>query len=69
MTKTKIMYQVVISPNARSLLLAKDNAALPATKDRPHPNPSPTIPTNSDQKPLSLTLLMYSSATDAMTMP
>lgn len=63
------MYQVVIRPNARSLLLAKDNAALPATKARPQPSPRTTIPANRDQKPLSLTLLMYNSAAEASTMP
>ena len=57
-TKTKIMYQNVSSPNARSLLVAWDSAALPATKLRPHPSPSTAIPANSDQNPLSLTSLM-----------
>lgn len=57
-TNTKIMYQNVSSPNARSLLPAWDRAALPATKLRPQPKPRTAMPTNSDQNPLSLTSLM-----------
>lgn len=56
------MYQNESNPKARSLLLAWDSAALPATKLRPQPSPRAAIPANSDQNPLSLTSLIQISA-------